>query len=200
MSVIGSLGVPDPTTPQYALTLRAQSSNTSLVLQVTPWGEDGTDDGQVDSVIRAIANSLASEYSVILTKSSMTSENTFVSAAILDDSSGQLANHYSSGPSLEYVVPVHGAGTYSFNVALSSIPTDNVTVDVSPSGFDGSTIQSSVSTITFTPSNYDTPQEVTLTFGGTFPVVGGNSGSVHLYDSNNVYVQDEINFLYVPAS
>src|SRR5207249_2224311 len=63
-----------------------------------------------------------------------------------------------------------GGGTATFTIALTSQPTENVTIGISPSDMTEGTV--APASLTFTPANWNTAQTVTVTGVDDFAVDG----------------------------
>jgi hypothetical protein len=95
---------------------------------------------------------------------------TAVSVAIADnDTAGVLVT-----PSGGWTALAEGGATDTYTVVLTSRPAADVVVSLTP----GSQVGASVSTLTFTPADWETPQTVTVTALDDLLVEGGHTGAV----------------------
>lgn len=129
---------------------------------------DAIDDGNVNYNVSLQAFSLDPQY---------LGPNTSLNYTNVDDDTADLLVTPSSGQTTE------AGATASFTVALKSEPTSNVVVNVASSDLTEGTV--SASTLTFTPSNWSTPQSVTV-YGADDIIADGNIAySVNLNASSS---------------
>lgn len=144
---IASSNLSEATVSPSALTFTAGNWNTPQTVTVT-----GVDDALVDgtvgfNLLLGVSSSLDSSYAG-LTPASVTGNN-------FDNDSPGIAVSNLSGHTTE------AGGTATFIMQLNSQPTANVTLPLSSSDTDEATVNPT--SVTFTTSNWQTPQTVTVT-------------------------------------
>ena len=154
-----------------AVTVRPQS----ITFTRSNWNEPQTVtitslDNLVDAADKAVTithrfSGLGSDYHALM--------NVTVTVTVIDDDQKGLKISKQS-------LPVSETGTNSYTVALSSKPQANVSVSVTGHNQDIATV--SAAALTFTSSNWDTPQRVTVT--GVDDVVDNTGGSRSLTLTN----------------
>jgi len=159
-----------PTTPVASITLTFTSSDWSTPQAVTVTGQDDSivDGNQTFTIITAAANSADSDYSDL--------DPADVSVTNNDDDTAGISVNPANG-----LVTTEAGGTDTFTVVLNTKPASDVTIDISSSdttedlisGGDSPITPVASITLTFTSSDWSTPQTVTAT-GQNDSIADGN--------------------------
>ncbi|MDX1449469.1 MAG: S-layer homology domain-containing protein [Acidimicrobiia bacterium] len=166
---IVSLNTDEATVDIASHTFAAGSEGTAVTITVTGQGADAVTDGNKTVTVRLTTTSANPSFDGITKDVTVTVTDDEVPGITLGDVAGSTAEP---------------DGTASFTVVLDAKPTANVTVTVTPSD---ATEATASSPLTFTDTNWNTPQTVTLTAADDDIVDGTVSYDIDLAASGGGY-------------
>jgi len=131
-----------------SLTFTPTNWNTAQTVTVTGFNDDVDDDDQEYNIVTGVASSTDAKYNGVNPDD--------VSITNTDDDTAGFTVTPTSG-----LTTTEAGGQATFDVTLDSKPTDNVTVSIASSDTTEGTV--SVRSLTFTPTNWNTAQTITVT-------------------------------------